>query len=218
MNQYLANAFVDEMEKIAGVGFPLIPAVGGVYGYRKGSKKGKKAEGALRGAGGASAGALAGAYASKHTLLKNLKGLSNRNPTLVPRLLAALALSTAGGIAGYKALTSDLGTQNSSKRKVANAFNDELEKLSSKKKKLLGVGAGLGALGVGGLILSRGRSVRRASSAIEKATKGAKNLKPKIEKQTQGIRAGNQKADKLLREAKAERAHTDSMLSSLKDR
>tara|TARA_B100000131_G_scaffold195474_1_gene187981 strand:- start:396 stop:767 length:372 start_codon:yes stop_codon:yes gene_type:complete len=100
---------------------------------------------------------------------------------------------------------------------LVHAFNDELEKLSSKKKKLIGVGAGLGALGLGSLILSRGRSVRRASSAIEKVTKEAKNLKPKIEKQTQRIQADNQKVEKLLREAKAERTHTDSMLKKLRE-
>jgi hypothetical protein len=41
---------------------------------------------------------------------------------------------------------------------LTNAFVDELEKLSSKKKKsLLATGAGLAALGVGGLLLRRGR-------------------------------------------------------------
>lgn len=98
-----------------------------------------------------------------------------------------------------------------------NAFTDEMEKLGrlSKKEKALWVSGGA-ALGLGGILLSRGRSAGRASSAVRNATKGAKNLKPKIEQQTKSIQVGNQKAEKLLRESKAQRAHTDSMLKKMK--
>lgn len=95
-----------------------------------------------------------------------------------------------------------------------NAFSDELEKLSSKRKRrrMLGLGAGLGALGIGGLLLSRGR---RASSGIGKATMSAKDFVPKLKQQREALDALTRRAKKRLLEAKAERAHTESMVKKL---